>query len=567
MTFSKSSFMAVTFFLSLSSIASAVVSNVASEEKEALTSLYKSTNGDSWTKNDNWLKGDPCNDKWHGITCKDNSIVKVILHTNNLVGSIPYAIGHLANLTYLSLGKNRLSGELPESLGKFSKLRDLRLYDNQFSGVIPQTLAYLTELKTLNLSKNNLTGDIDVLGELLNLEYLTLGDNNFKGKIPKSFGNLLKLTDLRLYKNCFQGEIPEELGGLLNLRTLNLSKNRLTGKIPASLGKLEKLTYLSLGGNKLQGKIPASLGNLVELKDLRLYTNRLSGKIPEELGKLENLVTLHLYNNRLKGKISSELGNLTSLKSLKLSKNRLKGTIPEEFYGLNHLEELFLERNKFSGEVLVAITKMDSLKCVRVYKTDLVGEDEDTRKFLKEVSRCITNIVYTPKCHEGEECDCTNDGYLDALINGSFEKFDVRVNHGSWKEANLEGWEGLIEVWTPKIGKEATEGNHKIELDLAKEVDQISQTVDTIAVPYVLSFDAYARTKNTSDIEVWIDDNKIATVTPTENWKRYEFKTFGNDATLTVKFKEVEKQNNQQGAIIDNVTFIHPKLECWKKTK
>ena len=43
--------------------------SVLRKEKTALVQLYNATNGKEWERNDNWLKGDPCNDKWFGIVC------------------------------------------------------------------------------------------------------------------------------------------------------------------------------------------------------------------------------------------------------------------------------------------------------------------------------------------------------------------------------------------------------------------------------------------------------------------------------------------------------------------
>lgn len=38
-------------------------------ETEILEELYEQTRGEYWEHNDNWLEGDPCSDKWFGISC------------------------------------------------------------------------------------------------------------------------------------------------------------------------------------------------------------------------------------------------------------------------------------------------------------------------------------------------------------------------------------------------------------------------------------------------------------------------------------------------------------------
>ena len=42
---------------------------------DALTDLYTSTNGPSWTTQTNWLEGDPCSNQWFGVACNNASSV------------------------------------------------------------------------------------------------------------------------------------------------------------------------------------------------------------------------------------------------------------------------------------------------------------------------------------------------------------------------------------------------------------------------------------------------------------------------------------------------------------
>ena len=45
---------------------------------DALTDLYTSTNGPSWTTQTNWLEGDPCSNHWYGVTCNNVSSVIIL---------------------------------------------------------------------------------------------------------------------------------------------------------------------------------------------------------------------------------------------------------------------------------------------------------------------------------------------------------------------------------------------------------------------------------------------------------------------------------------------------------
>jgi hypothetical protein len=85
------------FFVTLS------YADVSPAERNALVDLYNATNGPHWRRSTNWLQGDPCTDKWFGVTC----------------GPANAAVG------LLRLGRNRLNGTLPSSLGDLQNLLDL----------------------------------------------------------------------------------------------------------------------------------------------------------------------------------------------------------------------------------------------------------------------------------------------------------------------------------------------------------------------------------------------------------------------------------------------------------
>lgn len=390
---------------------------------------------------------------------------------------------------------------------------------------------------------------------------ILLYSNNLTGTIPKEIANIDSLTYISLGNNALTGTIPKELGDLSKLTYLKLYKNCLTGTIPVELSKLSKLKYLTLGGNKLTGSIPKELSELTKLTNLRLYTNQLTGSIPQEFEKLTKMEHLHLYRNSLTGELPEDVTKkMTKLKTLKLYRNDLSGFVPENIAKLSKLEYLYLERNNFSGILTEDIKDMESLKCLRVYKNEnLTPETEELEDFLKDFPRCFTNVYYTPKCQ------CVDRSTLENLIsNGSFEEFVVTKDNGSWKEGVLNNWEGEAEIWTNGLGKVATLGDYKIELDADKSVDTLSQNIDTvIGEEYEVALDVYARRDKSSDVEIYIDENKIGTINPTSEWKRYTFYFNSTNTSHTISLREKESQNDTYGAIIDNIVIIkHCQMLC-----
>ncbi|KAK1381306.1 Protein kinase domain-containing protein [Heracleum sosnowskyi] len=217
-----------------------------------------------------------------------------------LNGSIPYQIGMLSKLNYLSLRGNDLSGTLPSSLGNLTYLKRLDVSSNHLTGFIPSELGNLTYLKRLDVSSNHLTGFIpSELGNLTNLSYLDLSGNNLTGSIPSEIGTLSNLIELYLSLNQFSGSLDLHDANLTHLLTLDVSYNSLTGSIPIFKCSTGRLQSLILSHNLLSGNIPKELGNCYSLVELYLSSNNLSGSIPNNFRCLVHLTYLELYDNHL----------------------------------------------------------------------------------------------------------------------------------------------------------------------------------------------------------------------------------------------------------------------------
>ena len=328
-------------------------------DRAALMSLYRSTHGTRWWRSTNWGSTKPIS-TWYGVTTNiDGRVTELHLRGNNLVGSLPAALGDLDQLVSLQLASNQLSGAIPASLGDLTNLQELSISDNhmsgsipdlsgltnleelfllsnQLSGTIPVSLGDLTSLQKLDLSSNQLDGTIPTsLNRLINLTVLGLSSNQLDGTIPTSLNRLTRLQDLDLSFNQLDGTIPTSLNSLISLRDLTLDNNQLSGTIP-DLSSLASLQVLLLHNNNLMGGIPASLNSLTSLHQLYLEHNQLSGSIPD-LRNLDELVILSLRNNQLTGPIPAWLGDLTDLGGLYLSVNQLSGDFPQELGNLTNL--------------------------------------------------------------------------------------------------------------------------------------------------------------------------------------------------------------------------------------
>jgi hypothetical protein len=313
---------------------------IPAAERDALITLYNSTDGVNWTNKTGWLGavGSECN--WYGVTCGGGTVTSLSLSNNGLSGSIPSQIGNLSRLFYLIMDRNDLSGVIPAELGNLPNLTNLSLHTNQLGGSIPATLGTLTSLTQMTLGSNQLTGSIPPeLGGMSSIRYnLDLSFNQLTGSIPEEIGDLRNLQRLALQFNQLSGSIPSQLGDLSFLQWLDLSNNQLSGGLPPELGDLSFLERMILHTNQLTGSIPVELGNLSSLLYLHLDSNQLSGSIPAALENLSNLQWLFLHSNQLSGNIPAELGNLPSLYDLTLNSNQLSGDIPAELQNLPLLD-------------------------------------------------------------------------------------------------------------------------------------------------------------------------------------------------------------------------------------
>ena len=105
----------------------------------ALVSFYKSTNGDEWSNNDNWLSASPI-DSWHGVTIENNRVDILDLSDNNLTGTIPFSINQLSALQSLDVSDNSISSI--DDISSVPVSADVLISNNRigFASIVPNIL-------------------------------------------------------------------------------------------------------------------------------------------------------------------------------------------------------------------------------------------------------------------------------------------------------------------------------------------------------------------------------------------------------------------------------------------
>ena len=215
---------------------------------------------------------------WGGVTCRNDTVVKLDLYKRGLTGHLPESLGNLIHLEFFDVGHNVLSGHIPESIGNLIHLERFKVHDNDLSGQIPESIGNLTHLKIFSASGNALSGQIpESIGNLPHLEYFTASGNALSGQIPESIGNLTHLKDFGVQYNFLSGQLPATMGNLQSLTELYINHNQFTGPI-SMLSSLTSLQEIQLSYNQFTDSLDFFI-SLSSLTRMSLQTNDFYGLI------------------------------------------------------------------------------------------------------------------------------------------------------------------------------------------------------------------------------------------------------------------------------------------------
>ncbi|XP_035445762.2 leucine-rich repeat and calponin homology domain-containing protein isoform X2 [Spodoptera frugiperda] len=169
-----------------------------------------------------------------------------LLLSQNIIRTVPNAVGGLQSLTYLDLSSNQLT-ELPREVCQMP-LQVLLVPDNMLS-TLPKEIGKMTSLAELDASNNRLTQVPMTLGDCAGLRALDLSNNQL-GLLPLQI-TYLRLEHLDVSCNCISS-LPLELRNMNTIITLNLDNNPLVSP-PTTIcmrGRVHIFKYLENMANK-----------------------------------------------------------------------------------------------------------------------------------------------------------------------------------------------------------------------------------------------------------------------------------------------------------------------------
>ena len=338
-----------------------------------MEALYVATNGETWFNNTGWMKGDPCNDLWHGLYCLSGRVLQINMVSNNMTGSLPAKLAEADMLQVVRLYTNFLTGPLPQEILQMKSLQILDLNTNMLTGPFPQSismpnltdlilynnrikdtfpdLTQTPQLQSLEISSNIFIGNFPDISSCKNMEHIIASNNNFTGEFPGNLESLQSLQQLWLFNNLFsKPEIPPSWASLRALEDIEL--DGVSGPLPSYIGQAwPNLVHLVIINGELQGEFNTGLCSLQKLQDLRLFGNKLTGQLPTCICQLSNIQVFEMSDNQLTGSIPYCLGSLSNLTTLYLSRNNLTGMLPVSMGSLSKLQILDVSSNAITGTV------------------------------------------------------------------------------------------------------------------------------------------------------------------------------------------------------------------------
>ncbi|XP_037492455.1 receptor-like protein EIX1 [Jatropha curcas] len=207
-------------------------------------------------------------------------------------GKISDSLLNLKNLKYLDLSNNNFGGiPFPKFLGSMRSLRHLNLDTTGFGGIIPYQLGNLSNLQYLSI-RGFLLGcyveNFHWLTGMVSLEFLDFNLVNLSQ--ASDWLNMINTLPSLVELHISYCRLPN-VSPLLEVNFLSLSILDLSGTFDF-VQNITWLKALDLSSNYLNSSIPNWLYSFSHLELLNLCDNQLQGKIASGVGKLTSLVSI-----------------------------------------------------------------------------------------------------------------------------------------------------------------------------------------------------------------------------------------------------------------------------------
>jgi Leucine-rich repeat (LRR) protein len=470
------------------------VTQIPTIECEALVALYESTDGDNWTKNEDWIVTDtPCN--WEGVTCKGEHVSRLHLYNNNLNGEMPPELGNLSGLERLLLSGNALSGAIPPELGNLSQLQYLWLHENGLCGDIPETLMD-TDISPnegfLKLDDNHLITDVsDELEAWLNdrnpgwedSQTMCPAESNTVQFVQNSYevNEADGTVTLKVSRIEGDGAISVDYATAEGSATEDEDYNGKTGTLDWAendfADKKIKITIHDEGESEEDETFGVELSNpdgAILGTPKRAVVTIIDAGDPgicdevTEIGKDECDALIALYDETdgenwadntgwIKTNTPCDWYGVTCVGEhvtrLFLFNNNLNGEIPPELADLTGLERLLLFGNALSGVIPPELGDLGQLEYLWLQNNGLCGDIPDT----------LTETVIPP-----------NVGYLK--LDDNHLNTDVSDEFEAWLDARNPTWDETQTVCPTPIALQFSKSTYNVNENKGTVIITVTRT-------------------------------------------------------------------------------------------
>ncbi|XP_024536536.1 receptor-like protein kinase BRI1-like 3 [Selaginella moellendorffii] len=310
---------------------------------------------------------------WHGVNCSSSGrITGLDLQSLSLPRpALLDAIQDLSHLEKLHISQSNFTGSSTNRSLRGCNLEALDLSQNKLTGDDNLLLQILENcggtIRALNLSSNELTGD-DMLALPLfsrerscNLTLLDVSNNRLVGEFPpRILSTCVDLQKVFLSSNNLSQIV---FPGCKNLISINISFNQISGELFAPESRCTSLKVLAIARNAFSGDFFSLFG-----ASQRSHNSSLSSFFPV----VERIDAAY---NKFTGEVPAHIGVLT--RYMDLSSNNLTTIGNQQLCSSNSsLESLLLQNNRLDGEhnVFASLQRCASLKMLDVSFNTLAGE-------------------------------------------------------------------------------------------------------------------------------------------------------------------------------------------------